>query len=462
MTRIVTFDKNCNTDTKTLYDQTFDKKMNQYRVDGQSYIAGMWQSAIYEVREKRTCWLIESILEACENDPNTQFHMWDVSVLQGVLDYFYFNKNLKISDFWVPYFDQSWHQSRRTFCKLTTELYNDLTKFCREYVKSGPANETTDAGQAPRKPAGSEEEKNAPAPAEKQAAESPRENPPAAAGPKAGGQDAQQILRDARAEAAVIRQNAERQRMLEEARAQADRIRQEAEAEISRNKEKSRREAERQRELIRDAHIAEGADPAAAAQYFRIREEIAQEMREMQKRTMASVQETVEQLESRLTDFRASIPAVTRECREKLYIADYKALAAVYWDFYQYVNQTMDAKMQKLDSNDPAQTAQRDQMEKIQASLTRLLNRFEKAMSQLGLVFFRPQPGEMCDDILHQDEDEEETTNGLPVLQCVSPGIRVSGESGEVLFKAGVKLDHGQDAGPDEPPAAEQEERDHG
>ena len=127
--------------------------------------------------------------------------------------------------------------------------------------------------------------------------------------------------------------------------------------------------------------------------------------------------------------------------QKMLYCGEYRELAYSYLDLRDRVGFLSKLECEWCDRIDP----------KLAAELTRqrdgvetLRGRMEKALADLGLCVFMPQPGDAFDPYRHAyDYDDEPETDDLVIESCIKPGIeRVGPDDGKrmVVIKANVKL----------------------
>ena len=127
--------------------------------------------------------------------------------------------------------------------------------------------------------------------------------------------------------------------------------------------------------------------------------------------------------------------------QKMLYCGEYRELAYSYLDLRDRVGFLSKLECEWCDRIDP----------KLAAELTRqrdgvetLRGRMEKALADLGLCVFMPQPGDAFDPYRHAyDYDDEPETDDLVIESCIKPSIeRVGPDDGKrmVVIKANVKL----------------------
>ena len=422
---------------------------------GNTYIQKMKDAAIKEVEETNNCWLLNWMLSEYEETPEASFFAWDVNALAGMVNHyqpgtFPSSNNGAL----LPFVDIPWEGSSRTRLKLDREVYQILKAFSESLRKprgipiDGTPSRNSDSvvknGRAPGAVRSNADDSSKDI---RKREETMKKNEELL---KEAEAEKKRIIDEARNQAETVRREAEseRDRILSEAHAYAAKIRQDAE--ISKKSIQESVKTDYLEAMARDAYIAEGSDPDSAAEYTRIREDLRESILQLRDDTKESLQDTVTALEDKLTAFKDNLTSLNRQIRETLYSADFKQLALFYYDLYQYTNRNLDQLKEKLDQEDPAYDALAKQLDSQQATLVRFLKKLERVMSHLGLIFYRPDPGDLCDDVLHQDEYEEDTISGLPILRCVSPGIRVEGENGVILITAGVELDHSSNGRQDE------------
>ena len=414
---------------------------------GNTYIQKMKDAAIKEVKETNSCWLLNQVISKYEESPEASFYAWDVNALAGMVNHyqpgtFPSSNNGAL----LPFVDIPWEDSSRTRLKLDREVYQILKAFSENIRKprgipiDGTPSRNNDSvaknGRAPGTVRSNADDSSKDI---RKREETMKKNEELL---KEAEAEKKRIIDEARNQAETVRREAEseRDRILSEAHAYAAKIRQDAE--ISKKSIQESAKADYLEAIARDAYIAEGSDPDSAAEYMRIRSDLSDSILQLRADTAESLQDTVTALEDKITAFKGDLTSLNRQLRETLYSADFRQLALFYYDLYQYTNRELDQLKEKLDQEDPAHDALARQFDSQQATLVRFLKKLERVMSHLGLIFYRPDPGDLCDDVLHQDEFEEDTISGLPILRCVSPGIRVEGENGDILIPAGVELDH--------------------
>ena len=142
-----------------------------------------------------------------------------------------------------------------------------------------------------------------------------------------------------------------------------------------------------------------------------------------------------------LDDVRDNLYRNMYDWQKMLYCGEYRELAYSYLDLRDRVGFLSKLECEWCDRINPELAAeltrQRDGVETLRG-------RMEKALADLGLCAFMPQPGDAFDPYRHAyDYGDESETDDLVIESCIKPGIeRVGPDDGKrmVVIKANVKL----------------------
>ena len=420
-----------------------------------AYVTALGRVILEEIEKTHTCWLMEYFVQ----HPKDSFFLWDIIAVQMVVNRFY-NESREFNGFaclWNMNILLETSVSKAYY--LRDETLGRIVNYLRGLKEDEPPRkiEITDGFEPMDGTSGGEtqaapgRENGAAQPErgdnEENAAQEktlPGNGAEPAADRKSADADAyaNRVRAEAervRAEADQVRAEAEQIRAeAEQARAEAGQIRSGAEAYSNRVRADAEREASGFRGRVLDQIAAAGSDPRAADAYYAIRGEIGNSLKSLQTSNTEKIENAVSQMSAMLDGFKNEFFAMNRQVRESLYNVDVKPLVTFYCNFHQYVTGT--AAYAAAQTQDPEAKAA---LEKQLGSLGRLLQQLETMLSRLGLVFYRPQPGEYYDDIYHADRTGSAVPGRSRVARCVAPGIKLGGGNETVLLQAEIVPDGG-------------------
>lgn len=142
-----------------------------------------------------------------------------------------------------------------------------------------------------------------------------------------------------------------------------------------------------------------------------------------------------------LRDVRDDLYRNMYDWQKMLYCGEYRELAYSYLDLRDRVGFLSKLEREWCGRIDPELAAE---LTRQRGGVETLRGRMEKALADLGLCVFMPQPGDAFDSYRHAyDYDDEPETDDLVIESYIKPGIeRVGPDDGKrmVVIKANVKL----------------------
>lgn len=142
-----------------------------------------------------------------------------------------------------------------------------------------------------------------------------------------------------------------------------------------------------------------------------------------------------------LVDVRDNLYRNMYDWQKMLYCGEYRELAYSYLDLRDRVGFLSKLECEWRDRIDQELAAE---LTRQRGGVETLRGRMEKALADLGLCAFTPQPGDAFDPYRHAyDYGDESETDDLVIESCIKPGIeRVGPDDGKrmVVIKANVKL----------------------
>lgn len=305
------------------------------------------------------------------------------------------------------------------------------------------------------------------------------------------GQKEAQLLQGARQRAQEIQEEA--QKKARSILAEAERIKAEAKEKAGEYLRQAGADAEPEARAERRDTVQELAQEAAlpVRQYFakdweNIRQDYEKSlsaMREENQKAAADLERKHDQmvdqtnaiqreLAARMTAAVEDISGMKEELYKKLqtWQADlfpqkYIPLAQRYVELYQVINKSIKRLLESEASNqygksggifhrnaeDPGIDAGASnavpstlaELQKLHKNLTTFLQRFENAMSGIGLYAFYPEEGTPFDDVKHMVEDDQADPEGRTIAGCTVPGIAkktIDAEEDDVLIRATVTV----------------------
>ena len=142
-----------------------------------------------------------------------------------------------------------------------------------------------------------------------------------------------------------------------------------------------------------------------------------------------------------LGDVRDDLYQNMYDWQKMLYCGEYRELAYSYLDLRDRVGFLSKLECEWCDRIDPELAAE---LARQRGGVETLHGRMEKALADLGLCTFMPQPGDPLDPYRHAyDYGDEPETDDLVIESCIKPGIERVGPDDDkrmVVIKANVKL----------------------
>lgn len=137
--------------------------------------------------------------------------------------------------------------------------------------------------------------------------------------------------------------------------------------------------------------------------------------------------------------YRDEIHKMLYDFRTGLYKADYDPLCLAYQRLSLFATNTLDKRIDDLckSFDDEAFSAHlQGELRKLQGQLLRRVTALEDGFRKLGLIVYRPEPGETYNDVFHAAENaEDDGYLEATVRCCICPGFRTDEQ---VLCRAAV------------------------
>ena len=148
--------------------------------------------------------------------------------------------------------------------------------------------------------------------------------------------------------------------------------------------------------------------------------------------TRDEIEATAHQLENRLRDeltsYRDQMESLLMNFRTGLYATKYGAVCDAYQKLYLFATSMLEKRIANAQQNQPDDASREAviaELRSIQGLLLKRIGRMERGLEAMGLVMIRPTPGSAYDCNEHAAENAEDNgTLTATVTQCTCPGVR--------------------------------------